>query len=124
MDFMEDQLWDEKSFRTINITDDFNREVLAIDVDFSLPSVWVVRSLIQIIQWCGKPAMISVDNGPEYVSSKLVEWASKHHIILCYIQKGKPWQNAYIERYNRKLRNEWLGLNIFHSIREVQDYAT
>ena len=62
--------------------------------------------------------------GPEYVNSELVEWASKHHITLCYIQPGKPQQNAYIERYNRTVRNEWLGVNIFHSIQEVQDYAT
>ena len=68
--------------------------------------------------------MIRVDNGPEYVSTKLVEWASKHHITLCYIQPGKPQQNAYIERYNRTVRNEWLGINIFHNIQEVQNYAT
>ena len=72
----------------------------------------------------GKPVMIRVNNGPEYVSSKLIEWASKHHITLCYIQPGKPQQNAYIERYNRTVRNEWLGVNIFHSIQEVQEYAT
>ena len=124
MDFMADQLWNGKSIRTLNIIDDFNREGLAIDLDFSLPAARVVRSLNQVIQWRGKPAMIRVDNGPEYVSSKLVEWASKHHITLCYIQPGKPQQNAYIERYNRTVRNEWLGVNIFHSIQEVQDYAT
>ena len=124
MDFMADQLWNGKSIRTLNIIDDFNREGLAIDVDFSLPAARVVRSPHQVIQWRGKPAMVRVDNGPEYVSSKLAEWASKHHITLCYIQPGKPQQNAYIERYNRTVRNEWLGVNIFHSIQEVQDYAT
>ena len=124
MDFMADQLWNGRSFRTLNIIDDFNREGLAIDVDFSLPAARVVRSLKKVIQWRGKPAMIRVDNGPEYVSAKLIEWASKHHITLCYIQPGKPQQNAYIERYNRTVRNEWLGTNIFHSIQEVQEYAT
>ena len=124
MDFMSDQLWSEKTFRTLNIIDDFNREGLAIDVDFSLPAARVVRSLNQVIAWRGKPAMIRVDNGPEYVSGKLIEWASKHHITLSYIQPGKPQQNAYIERYNRTVRNEWLGTHIFHSIQEVQDHAT
>ena len=62
MDFMADQLWNGKSFRTLNIIDDFNREGLAIDVDFSLPAARVVRSLNQVIQWRGKPAMIRVDN--------------------------------------------------------------
>ena len=124
MDFMADQLWNGKSFRTLNIIDDFNREGLAIDVDFSLPPARVVRSLNQVIAWRGKPAMIRVDNGPEYVSGTLIEWASKHHITLSYIQPGKPQQNAYIERYNRTVRNEWLGTHIFHNIQEVQDHAT
>ena len=123
-DFMSDQLWNGKSFRTLNILDDFNREGLAIDVDFSLPAARVVRSLNQVIAWRGKPAMIRVDNGPEYVSGKLIEWATKHYITLSYIQPGKPQQNAYIERYNRTVRNEWLGTHIFHSIQEVQDHAT
>jgi putative transposase len=63
-----------------------------------------VRSLNQIIAWRGKPTMIRVDYGPEYVSGKLIEWACKHHITLSYIQPGKPQQNAYIERYNRTVR--------------------
>ena len=113
MDFMADQLWNGKSFRTLNIIDDFNREGLAIDVDFSLPAARVVRSLNQVIAWRGKPAMIRVDNGPEYVSGTLIEWASKHHITLSYIQPGKPQQNAYIrsDRYNRTVttETEWLG---------------
>lgn len=101
---MADQLWNGKSFRTLNIIDDFNREGLTIDVDFSLPAARGVRSLNQVIQWRGKPAMIRVDNGPEYVSAKLIEWTSKHHITRCYIQPGKPQQNACIERYNRTVR--------------------
>jgi len=104
--------------------DDFNREGLAIEVDFSLPSARVTRVLDQIIQWRGKPAMIRVDNGPEYLSGTLITWASKRQITLCYIQPGKPQQNAYVERYNRTVRNEWLGTNIFHTIEEVQNHAT
>lgn len=124
MDFMADQLWDGRSFRTLNVIDDFNREGLGIDVNFSLPATRVVRALDRIIEWRGKPAMIRVDNGPEYVSSKLMNWAEKHKITLCYIQPGKPQQNAYIERFNRTVRYEWLGTNIFHTIEEVQDEAT
>lgn len=122
--FMADQLWNGKSFRTLNVLDDFNREGLAIEVDFSLPSARVVRALDQIIQWRGKPAMIRVDNGPEYLSETLVAWASKHQITLSYIQPGKPQQNAYVERYNRTIRNKWLGTHIFHTIEEVQNQAT
>ena len=68
MDFMSDRLGDGRSFRLLNILDDFNREGLAIDVDFSLPAERVIRRLNQIIEWRGKPDSIRVDNGPEYVS--------------------------------------------------------
>ena len=108
MDFMADQLADGRSFRTLNVLDDFNREGLGIEVDFSLPAMRVVRSLNRIIEWRGKPATIRVDNGPEYVSGLLMEWAEKRGIAIEYIQPGKPQQNAYIERYNRTVRHEWL----------------
>jgi putative transposase len=109
MDFMADQLADGRSFRTLKVLDDFNREGLCIDVDFSLPAERVVRSLNQIIEWRGKPAAIRFDNGPEYVSGKLMAWAEKQGVRLEYIQPGKPQQNAYIERYNRTVRGEWLS---------------
>ena len=84
----------------------------------------VVRSLDQIIEWRGKPANIRVDNGPEYVSGFLMQWAEKQGIAIAYIQPGKPQQNAYIERYNRTVRHEWLDQNIFETIEEAQDQAT
>ncbi len=124
MDFMADQLADGRSFRTLNVLDDFNREGLAIEVDFSLPSKRVVRTLNQIIACRGKPLAIRVDNGPEYVSGRLQTWAEKAGIGLIYIQPGKPQQNAYVERYNRTVRTEWLGRYHFNSIEEVQDHAT
>ncbi len=124
MDFMADQLVDGRSFRTLNVLDDFNREGLSIEVDFSLPAERVVRSLNQIIAWRGKPLAIRVDNGPEYVSATLQNWAEKTGINLMYIQPGKPQQNAYIERYNRTVRTEWLGRYHFESIEDVQDHAT
>ena len=98
IDFMADRLSDGRAFHLLNVLDDFNREGLAIDVDFSLPAERVIRSLNQIIEWRGKPDSIRVDNGSEYVSGKLVEWAEKRNICLQYIQPGKPQQNAYIER--------------------------
>ena len=124
MDFMADQLADGRSFRTLNVLDDFNPEGLAIEVDFSLPSERVVRTLNQIIAWRGKPLAIRVDNGPEYVSGRLQNWAENAGIGLIYIQPGKPQQNAYVERYNRTVRNEWLGRYHFNSIEEVQEHAT
>ncbi len=124
MDFMADQLADGRSIRTLNVLDDFNREGLGIEVDFSLPAERVVRSLDHIIEWRGKPKIIRVDNGPEYVSGKLMAWAEKRGVRLEYIQPGKPQQNAYIERYNRTVRGEWLGQYIFETIEEAQEQAT
>ena len=124
MDFMADRLGDGRAFRLLNVLDDFNREGLAIDVDFSLPAERVIRSLNQIIEWRGKPTSLRVDNGPEYVSNKLLEWAKSRNITIQHIQPGKPQQNAYIERYNRTVRHEWLDQYIIETIEEAQHHAT
>lgn len=124
MDFMHDQLEDGRSYRLFNVLDDFNREGLAIEVDLSLPAERVVRALNQIIEWRGKPKQIRCDNGPEYISKVLKNWAHNNHIQLVFIQPGKPQQNAYIERYNRTVRYDWLRQYLFESIAEVQLHAT
>ena len=124
MDFMHDQLGDQRSYRLFNVIDDFNREALGIDVDLSLPAARVIRALNQIIEWRGKPKNIRCDNGPEYISSVLMAWAEKLDIQLCYIQPGNPQQNAYVERFNRTVRYDWLNQDIFTSIEEVQEKAT
>ena len=107
MDFMHDQLEDGRSFRLFNVIDDFNREALGIEVDFSLPSERVIRALKQIIAWRGKPVAIRSDNGPEYISAVIQSWAKNMGIRLDYIQPGNPQQNAYVERFNRTVRYEW-----------------
>ncbi len=124
MDFMHDQLSDGRPFRLFNVLDDFNREGLGIEADFSLPAVRVIRALDQIIEWRGKPKRLRCDNGPEFISQDLEAWTDKHDIQLEFIQPGNPQQNAYVERYNRTVRYSWLSQYIFESITEVQDYAT
>lgn len=124
MDFMHDQLSDGRSCRLFNVIDDFNREGLTIDVDFSLPAERVIRSLNQIIEWRGKPQCIRCDNGPEYISHKLTKWAIQNEITLCFIQPGNPQQNAYIERFNRTVRYDWLSHYLYGDIQELQDRAT
>ena len=124
MDFMSDSLIDGRSLRTFNVLDDFNREGLAVDVDLSLPSTRVIRSLERIIEWRGKPLAIRCDNGPEYISQTLKNWTNQQQINLLYIQPGKPTQNAYIERFNRTARHEWLDLHLFESIKQAQQLAT
>jgi len=124
MDFMHAWLSDGRSFRTFNVIDDFNREGLGIELDLSLPALRVIRSLDQIIEWRGKPKAIRCDNGPEYISHALAEWAEKRHIVLMFIQPGNPQQNAYVERYNRTVRYDWLNKHIFTSIEAAQLSAT
>ena len=124
MDFMSDTLADGRSIRTFNVIDDYNREGLAIDVDLSMPSARVIRSLEQVIEWRGKPSAIRCDNGPEYISNELVTWANNHHITLLYIQPVKPTQNAYVERFNRTVRHEWLNMHMFESVAQAQELAT
>lgn len=124
MDFMSDSLTDGRTLRTFNVLDDYNREGLGIEVDISLPSERVIRSLERIIEWRGKPKAIRLDNGPENIAQILVDWANKHQITLMYIQPGKPTQNAYVERYNRTVRHEWLEMHEFESVEHAQLLAT
>jgi|GEM_PF-965718 len=88
-------------------------EGLGIEIDFSLPAERVICSLDKIIEWRGKPGTIRVDNGTGYISGKLLIWAEKRSIT---IQPGQPRQNAYIERYNRTVRHEWLDRYIIETI--------
>jgi transposase InsO family protein len=76
------------------------------------------------IEWRGKPLAIRSDNGPEYISGIFIAWAARRGIRLDHIQPGNPQQNAYIERYNRTVRYDWLNQYLFESIDEVQDCAT
>lgn len=124
MDFMHDQLADGRSIRLFNVIDDFNREGLTIEVDFSLPAERVIRALDQVIEWRGKPRAIRCDNGPEYISTVTAAWAARHGIEIQFIQPGCPQQNAYVERYNRTVRYDWLAQHLFTTLDEVQDFAT
>jgi putative transposase len=121
---MHDQLINGRSIRLFNVIDDFNREALGIEVDFSLPALRVTRALDNIIQWRGKPSFIRSDNGPEFISQHLKSWAREHQIQILHIQPDKPQQNAYIERYNRTVRYERLSQHLWESIEEVQTFAT
>ncbi len=124
MDFMHDQLSDSRSYRSLNVLDDFNRELLCAQIDLSLPSLRVTKALDQIIEWRGTPKAIRCDNGPEYISKTLQDWADRKGIVLWFIQPGNPQQNAYVERFNRTMRYELLSANLFDSINEAQEAAT
>jgi putative transposase len=120
MDFMSDALINGRSFRTVNIIDDCNREVIGIKASLSLPAIRVTEYLDQIARERGYPMKLRLDNGPENISKIMVSWAKKHHVHIHYIQPGKPAQNAYIERFNRTYREEVLDMYLFRDIKEVQ----
>lgn len=121
MDFMCDALMCGRRFRTFNIVDDFNREVLAIEIDLSLPAQRVIRVLERVVAWRGFPAKLRMDNGPEFISSTLADWAEKHQVALEFIKPGKPTQNSFIERFNRTYRTEILDMYAFKNLQEVRE---
>lgn len=120
VDFMVDALWSGRSFRTFNVNDDFNRESLRIEIDTSLPAKRVIRALDELVEMRGAPQRLRLDNGPEFISAALRQWAFQNGVELLHIQPGKPTQNAYIERFNRTFRTEVLDRYIFTSLHEVR----
>jgi len=121
LDFMSDSLMSGRTFRTLNIIDDFNREGLWIEVDTSLPAQRVTRTLDRIALWRqAYPNQLRLDNGPELISHELARWAEKHHVTLAFIQPGKPAQNGYVERFNRTYREAVLDAYWFSSLQEVR----
>jgi len=121
MDFMSDNLYSAHHFRTFNVIDDYNRELLAIEIDMSLPSARVIRVLDRVAEYRGYPKRLRQDNGSEFISHALELWAERHGVKLDFSKPGKPTQNAFIERFNRTYRNEILDCYLFDSLTEVRD---
>jgi putative transposase len=120
MDFMSDQLRSNARYRAFTVIDDYNRELLGIDIATSMPSLRVVRYLDRLAEWHGYPKKIRVDNGSEFRSKVFTEWALANGIKIDYIKPGCPYQNAYIERFNRTYRHEVLDLYLFENLNEVR----
>ena len=120
MDFVRDTLGDGRAFRAFTIVDDCTRESPAIEVDFSLPGERVVAVLSRLARTRGIPKAIVCDNGPEFTSAALDEWAYQHDVILDFIDPGKPTQNAFIESFNGTFREECLNENWFVSLADAK----
>lgn len=119
MDFTVDTLADGRRFRTLNIVDDFTRECVAIEVDRSLPGLRVARVLDRLHATVGLPTTIVVDNGPEFAGRTLDAWAYARGVTLRFIRPGKPIENAYVESFNGKFRDECLNEHWFVSLADA-----
>ncbi|WP_412784025.1 IS3 family transposase [Bordetella holmesii] len=120
MDFVADGLAYGRRFRCLTIVDDYTRECLAIEVDTSLPGLRVAMVLQRLAEMRGLPRSITVDNGPEFAGRALDAWAYQAGVKLSFIRPGKPVENAYIESFNGKFRDECLNEHWFLSLRQAK----
>ena len=121
MDYTHDELSRGRKFRTLNLMDGYTRKALAIEVDTSLPGSRVVRVLDRLGERGGMPVAIQVDNGTEFTSRAIDQWAYQRGVRLHFIEPGKPTQNALIESFNGKFRDECLNQNWFVDLREARE---
>jgi len=132
MDFVSDNLFNGRRFRVLTVVDNFSRECPVMEADHSLTGQRVARVLDRIALVRGLPQVITVDNGPEFISKALDLWAVENKVRLRFIAPGKPVQNAFIESFNGRLRDECLNEHIFvnlHNAQQIieswrQDYNT
>ena len=117
---MQDALHDGRRFRALTVVDDFSRECPRIEVDTSIGGFRVARVLDRLSETRGLPESITVDNGPESTGKTLDDWAYRKGVKLNFIQPGKPVQNAYIESFNGRLRDECLNESGFKTLDEAR----
>jgi putative transposase len=121
IDFMSDALCSGRRFRTLNMIDQHNRLCTGIYVGFNIPAVKLISELEQAIERHGKPSAIRTDNGPEFISHVFQNWLHDNKIKWVAIQRGKPQQNAIVERFNRTYREDILDANLHRNLTKVRE---
>jgi putative transposase len=120
LDFVTDRFGADRRFRALAVVDDFTRECSALEVDTSLPGERVCRVLDRLGLERGVPGTLVTDNGPEFAGRAPDVWAYQHGVQLAFIQPGKPTQNAYVESFNGKLRDECLAQRWLQTLAEAR----
>ena len=120
LDFVSDQFTDCRRFRVLTVIDDCTRECIALVADTSLPGRRVARELNQLMQQRGVPKMVVSDNGTEFTSNAILNWADEAKVEWHYIAPGKPMQNGFIESFNGKLRDEKLNNTLFTTLHQAR----
>lgn len=121
LDFVHDRMENGRSLRMLTVVDDHTRECLWIEADTSLSGTRVARTLDQLVELRGRPEAVLTDNGPEFAGIALERWAHDRQVRHHFIAPGKPTQNAYIESFNGKLRDECLNENLFINLGQARD---
>ena len=128
MDFMLDALHNGRRFRVLPIVDTYTKECLRIEVDTSIRGERVAETLSQIAAFRGLPENITVDNGPEFISNAMDAWAYERGVKLHFIRPGKPVDNAYIESFNGRFRDECLNehwfMSLSHARKVIEEWRT
>ena len=119
-DFMFDALQNGRRLKVLTVQDEFTREGLAIKVDKSIKAKDVICTLLDLFSERGAPMYLRSDNRPEFIEKALKKWLVKNGTDTIYIEPGKPWQNAFIESFNSKVRDEFFNMEVFYTLAEVQ----
>lgn len=120
MDFVSDRIENGRRLRIFNLIDIYTKECVGNIIDTSIGGYRVARELDRIVEYRGKPQAIICDNGPEFTSGKMFDWSQSAKVDLNFIQPGKPQQNAFIESFNGRMRDECLNVNLFNSLIEAR----
>ena len=119
-DFMQDAWANGQRLTSLTVTDEFTRQSLAIEVATRIPAQRVIDVLAQVVRDRGAPTYVRSDNGPEFVAQAVQRWLHAHHVQPVYIDPGSPWQNAYGESFNGRLRDECLNMEWFRNVAEAK----
>jgi transposase InsO family protein len=119
-DFVSDRTANGRPLKILTLIDEYSRECLAIDVERSIRSIYVLQRLADLFLERGAPEYIRSDNGPEFTAELIRTWLDQLEVETLFIEPGSPWENGYVESFNGRLRDEYLNGEIFYTLKEAK----